>query len=376
MEVLVRRFHQIKIIMMMVFFRICGSFILTKPWVLIERGDDARDNAYFFYRYLKKNHPEQKVYYIIDKNSPDYYKVKENAVHFGSIKNYWAVAIADKIISSHGYTGMPNMTRKLFHFLRMHEKYYFLQHGVIKDDLPSLHYDQMGVRLFICGAKPEYEYVREEFGYPPGSVQYTGLARYDTLHDVKTKNQILIMPTWRMYITDEKNFLESEYYRQWNRVLTDSGLAEYLEKNDLSAIFYPHYEVQKYLRCFRTASDRIILADFANYDVQTLLKESKLLVTDYSSVFFDFAYMRKPVVYFQFDQHEFFSRHYGRGYFSYQTMGFGPVTEHVETTVEAIIQSAEYGFLSTDTYRKRMEAFFPLYDQKNCERIYDAVCSL
>ena len=376
MDVLIRRLHQIKVIIMMIFFSICSFFIFTKPWVLIERGDDARDNAYFFYLYLKKNHPEQKVYYIIDNNSPDYCKVKENAVHFGSVKNYWAVAIAEKIISSHGYTGIPHMTQKLFHFLRINQKYYFLQHGVVKDDIPSLHYDQTGVRLFVCGAKPEYEYIREEFGYPPGSVQYTGLARYDTLHDAKTKNQILIMPTWRMYITDENHFLESAYYRQWNQILTDPRLAEYLEKKDLSAIFYPHYEVQKYLHLFHTGSDRIILADFANYDVQTLLKESKLLVTDYSSVFFDFAYMRKPVVYFQFDQDKFFAKHYNRGYFSYQKMGFGPVTESVESTVDTIIQSAECVFLPTDAYRERMEAFFPLYDQKNCERIYDAICSL
>lgn len=357
----------------MIFFRICSFFIFTKPWVLIERGDDARDNAYFFYRYLKIHHPEQKVYYIIDKNSPDYHKVKENAVHFGSVKNYWAVAIAEKIISSHGYTGMPNMTQKLFHFLRMHKKYYFLQHGVVKDDIPTLHYDQTGVQLFICGAKPEYDFIQEKFGYPAGAVQYTGLARYDTLHDAKPRDQILIMPTWRMYITDEKLFLESEYYRQWNQVLMDPCFAEYLEKNELSAIFYPHYEVQKYLRHFQSGSDRIILADFANYDVQTLLKESKLLVTDYSSVFFDFAYMRKPVIYFQFDQDEFFSKHYNRGYFSYQKMGFGPVTESVESTVDAMIRSAECGFLPTDTYRKRMEVFFPLYDQKNCERIYQCI---
>jgi CDP-glycerol glycerophosphotransferase (TagB/SpsB family) len=247
---------------------------------------------------------------------------------------------------------------------------------VTKDDMPQLYFNQTGIQLFVCGAKPEYDYINEKFGYPAGAVQYTGFARYDTLHDAKTKNQILIMPTWRMYIADENSFLESEYYRQWNRILMDHRFAEYLEKNDLSAIFYPHYEVQKYLNLFHTGSDRIVLADFANYDVQTLLKESRLLVTDYSSVFFDFAYMRKPVVYFQFDQDTFFSHHYNRGYFSYQNMGFGPMTESVEATVDAMIQSADCGFVLTDAYRKRMEDFFPLYDQKNCERIYDAICSL
>ena len=325
---------------------------------------------------MKEKHPEQKVYYIIDKNSPDYNKVKEDAVHFGSIKNYWVIATAEKIISTHCCNGLPHINPKLFRFFELHKKHYFLQHGVTKDNNPRLYFEQIGAQLFICGAKPEFDYIADKFGYPSGAVQYTGFARYDTLHDAKTKQQILIMPTWRMFIDNKKHFLESEYYQQWNRVLSDQQLAEYLEKNDLTAIFYPHYEVQKYLHLFHSGSERIILADFANYDVQTLLKESKLLVTDYSSVFFDFAYMRKPVVYFQFDQDDFFSKHYNRGYFSYQKMGFGPVTESVESTVDAIIQSAESGFVPTDEYRKRMQEFFPLYDQNNCKRIYDAIHSV
>ena len=376
MAVLIRHLYQIKMAAILACCSFFSFLCKRRPWVLLERGTDARDNAYFFYRYLKEKHPEQKIYYIIDKNSSDYCKVQEDAVHFGSLKNYWVIATAEKIISSHCFNGLPHMNLRIFRFFNLSQRFYFLQHGVTKDDIPALHFDQTGVQLFVCGAQPEYDYICEEFGYPPRAVQYTGFARYDALHDVKPKDQILIMPTWRMYISDENNFLQSEYYRQWNQILQNKRLEEYLEKNDLSVIFYPHHEVQKYLHLFHGGSKRIILADSANYDVQTLLKESKLLVTDYSSVFFDFAYMRKPVVYFQFDQDEFFSKHYNRGYFSYQKMGFGPVTECVESAVEAMIQSANGGFCLTDGYGKRAQIFFPLYDQKNCERIYDAVRSV
>ena len=376
MDLLKRRFHQIKTGIIYACIKSCSFLCRNRPWVLLERGTDARDNAYFFYRFLKKNYPEKKIYYIIDKDSPDYHKVKEDAVQFGSLKNYWVIATAEKIISTHCYNGLPHINPKLFRFFKLNKKHYFLQHGVTKDDMPQLYFDQTGVQLFVCGAKPEFDYITDRFGYPSGAVQYTGFARYDTLHNAQAKNQILIMPTWRMYITAENDFLQSEYYRQWNQILQNKHLAEYLEKNDLSVIFYPHYEVQKYLRLFHPESKRIILADSANYDVQTLLKESCLLVTDYSSVYFDFAYMRKPVIYFQFDQDEFFSKHYNRGYFSYQKMGFGPVTESVESTVETIIQSADGGFCPADEYAQRMQMFFPLYDQKNCERIYEAICLL
>lgn len=376
MDKLVRRYYQLKMILLMTLLKVLPHSQKQSHWVLHERGTDARDNAYFFYRYLKENHPEQKVYYIIDKNSPDYSKVKEDAVHFGSLKNYWVLAKAEKIIATHVFVGAPGMNLKLFALLGLNRKFIFLQHGVILCDIPPLYYDRTGVQLFICGAEPEYQYIEDRYGYPSGSVQYTGLARYDMLHDIRTKDQILIMPTWRKYISDENSFLESDYYRQWDQLLRDPTLAEYLEKHDMTVIFYPHYEIQKYLHLFHSGSDRIILADFAGYDVQTLLKESKLLVTDYSSVYFDFAYMRKPVVYFQFDRDEFFGIHYTQGYFSFSNMGFGPVTETVESTVDSIMQSADLGFLVTDMYRKRMEEFFPLYDQRNRERIYDAIRSL
>ena len=68
-----------KMIPLMAFSKVLSCFQKEKHWVLHERGTDARDNAYFFYRYLKEKHPEQKIYYIIDKTSVDYEKVKKDA---------------------------------------------------------------------------------------------------------------------------------------------------------------------------------------------------------------------------------------------------------------------------------------------------------
>ena len=91
---------------------------------------------------------------------------------------------------------------------------------------------------FREGREPEFDYITGKFGYPSGVVQYTGFARYDTLHDAQTKNRILIMPTWRMYITNENSFMQSEYYRQWNEILQNKHLVDFLEKKDLSVVFY------------------------------------------------------------------------------------------------------------------------------------------
>lgn len=373
MKNILLRWKQIKFIPWVFLFKFIGFFIKKKHWVIFERGVDARDNGYFFYKYVKENHPEQKVYYVIDRNSADFYKVKEDAVAYGTIKSYWMIAVANKIISSHYGAGIPHMNNKTFKLCGFEKNYYFLQHGIIKDKLTALFGSEISVKLFVCGAAPEYEYVKETYGHPDGVVQYTGLARYDSLHDFQVKNQILLMPTWRTTIHGQTDITDSMYYKQWQGVLQNKRLKEFLEKNNVQLIFYPHFEVQRFTHDFMSDSENVKIADFENYDVQTLLKESKLLVTDYSSVYFDFAYMKKPVVYFQFDREEFFGKHYEKGYFDYDTMGFGDVCFDVESTVDSILKIAKNNFVPEDIYADRRKSFFPLDDTKNCERIYEIV---
>ena len=345
----------------------------SKHWVLMERGDDARDNGYSLYKYIKEKHPEQKVYYFIDRKSPDYAKVKDDAVQLGSMNSYFLLASAKKLVSTHYAAGTPMMSAKLFKFLGLHRTFYFLQHGIIKDNLPLLYGDVAPMRLFVCGAKPEYDFVKATFGHPAEVVQHTGLARFDCLHDVKTKRQILVMPTWRTYVTNEQQFLASDYFKHWQGILDNCSLIERLERDDIQLVFYVHYGMQPYVHHFTSPSKQIMIARFEDYDVQTLLKESAVLVTDYSSVFFDFAYMRKPVVYYQFDEETFFDKHYQRGYFSYREMGFGDVCASEEETVASMLKIIDHGMQLEQRYVKHMEDFFPLHDQMNCQRIYDFI---
>ena len=44
-------------------------------WLVGERGTDARDNGYWFYRYLRTQHPELRAYYVITADSPDAAKI-------------------------------------------------------------------------------------------------------------------------------------------------------------------------------------------------------------------------------------------------------------------------------------------------------------
>ncbi len=348
----------------------------TESWVICERGTDARDNGYAFYCYMVQQHPEIQVHYLITPDSADYSKVAAHAVAYGSWKNYRVVAKADKILSTHCYTALPVKAEKLWRRLGLPNRFYFLQHGITEGKLPYLFGDRTKMRFFCSGAVPEWEYIRANYLHPAEVVQCTGFARYDHLLPFSVKQQILVMPTWRRYLKDEHTFLQSEYYQTWNAVLRDEQLMEFLSKTQTKLVFYPHYEIQPYLKHFTPGSEQVVLADFDHYDVQQLLKESILLVTDWSSVHFDFAYMNKPCVYYQFDSERYHQQHYKKGYFDIDTDGFGSVVSDHTSLLNAILAAAEAKFVVQPIYQARVNAFFAYRDQRNCERIYQAVTHL
>jgi CDP-glycerol glycerophosphotransferase (TagB/SpsB family) len=101
-----------------------------------------------------------------------------------------------------------------------------------------------------------------------------------------------------------------------------------------------------------------------------------MLVTDYSSVFFDFAYMEKPVMYYQFDATKFQKYHYRQGVFSYQEHGFGPVIDNCDCAVDYIIDRIRSNYRMEDKYVDRVSDFFAYTDKKNTERNFEAICEL
>lgn len=348
-------------------FRIDNSDV----WLVSEMGTDARDNGWHFYNYLKKEHPEIDVKYVIYKKSQDLDRIaKEDRVYFRSINHYILFLTAGKLISSHVMGFSPEfslfarMDRK--GLVKTKGKRVFLQHGITKDFIPNLTKEKLDVDLFICGAKPEYEYICKKFGHPKGVVKYTGFARFDKLKD-ESKNQILVMPTWRHSLKYEKDFESTKYYRAWQSFLSDERLHGFLEKNNTRLVFYPHYEMQKYIGNFATKSKNITIAKKKDYDIQQLLKESKLLITDYSSVYFDFAYMQKPVIYYQFDYDDYRKNHYAQGYFNYSKNSFGPIVKNKKELVNKILEPIDA------IYKNREACFFELRDENNCERIFAAI---
>ena len=58
-------------------------------WLICDNKNEARDNGYWFFKYLCEQHPEQDAVYAINKRSPDYQKVRDlgKTVRYGSFRH-------------------------------------------------------------------------------------------------------------------------------------------------------------------------------------------------------------------------------------------------------------------------------------------------
>ena len=360
-------------------------------WLLCDSRYEAGDNAFWLFKYIREEQPHIDVVFALDKKSRQYERVKAlgKVVQYGSVKHWIYYLVADKNVSSQKM-GKPNAA--ICYVLEVYgiikNKRAFLQHGIITADLTFLHYQHTKMKLFVTSTQDEWEYVNKVYEYPEGAVVKLGLCRFDGLHNYNVKKkQLLIMPTWRMYIRNEiagdkeslaKEFMKTDYYRFWNGLLESTEFIDFIEKENIDVVFYPHREMKDFLHCFKLKSDNIKLLSHNESDVQTVLKDSAMLITDYSSVSMDFAYMKKPLIYYQFDYEQFRSGHHPEGYFSFNDDGFGPVCDSWNEVVENLtkVYDKEQGFINEEKYLSRHKKYFDLYDNHNCKRNYEAIAKM
>lgn len=362
-------------------------------WLVAEKTDEARDNGYWFYRYLRLQHPEVPAYYVISPDSADYHKVaefgKDNIVIPDTFRHKILFWSAQYNTCSQPHTDYFSTYRPLIGLRSKQQINTFLQHGIIKDNLShGIDADQSGFDLFVTAATREQEAVIKRHGYTLSTCILTGLCRYDNLplnHENKSRT-ILIMPTFRHWIMtasrnriptaeEREKFLNDPFCTVYKSLLYSARTKRLLEKHGYTILFYPHYCAQPFLDCFeeKTGDERIILASNLQYDVQKLLIDSDILITDFSSIFFDFAYMKKPEIFYQFDEEKYRAGHYEEGYFKYRQDAFGPVFEKECEVLDYLEKILDNGSLMEKKYEERVNDFFAFNDHNNCERIYRAI---
>ena len=354
------------------------------PWLFIDRLNLADDNAEHLYRWIKRNHPNRNIYFILDKESPHWERLAREGfdlVEFKSNRHKELAKACSKIISSHidGYVINPFDDNTL-----IGKQVVFLQHGVTYNNLSRWLNTKKRIDLFCVTCRDEMAAIVSNgspYKYSEKEVVLTGFARHDNLMRLsrvkRSERCILIMPSWRQYIfgnhltsDDDKleAFKRSSYANGWKNLLCSQEFKSFVEKYSFRVIFCGHPNVRPYVSTLNMPL--FIEIDDGSSSVQLLFSRSQIMITDYSSIAFEMGKLRRPVVYYQFDKEEFYSNHtVQKGTWSFEKDGFGPVAHTVSDVID------ELNGLVTPQEAKNSD-FFAFNDEKNCLRIYQAICNL
>jgi CDP-glycerol glycerophosphotransferase (TagB/SpsB family) len=363
----------------------------------MDRVNDADDNGERLFEHLRATRPDVNAWFVIAGDSADWQRLKgageRRLVAWGSFRWRMLMLNCRWLLSSHADRGLVEPTAVMRLARGRPWKFGFLQHGVIKDDL-SLWLNNRDIDLFVVSTPAELASVAGNgTGYivTAKETRNTGLPRFDRLLEkggaVKPRERdlVIVAPTWRTRLTlpldprtqrrmVDQRFADSDFLRAWMGLIRSERVRDAIAKRGWRLGFMPHPNLQPVL-------DQLDLPDwveplsFAGTDVQGMYARCALLVTDYSSVAFNVAYLDRPVVYFQFDRAEYArGAHMGRqGYFDYERDGFGPVVEDLAGAEKAVVAAVRHGPRPARDFQARIDATFTVRDGGACARVVAAI---
>ncbi|RLQ86730.1 CDP-glycerol glycerophosphotransferase family protein [Planomicrobium sp. Y74] len=344
-------------------------------WLVGERSNTAQDNGIVLFHWLIE-HTDVEAYYVIEEDSLDYEPIQhmKNVLVFGSPEHFEVAFRAGVLLCTHDIENILPYKPAHGFFGYENTKKIFLQHGVLGRKNVEYHKRnyELPFDLFIVSSDPEKEaVVMEEMGYSDEEVAVTGLARFDRLVQNKKPRDILLMPTWRDWINTDEAFLASEYYLAYTNLIQNEKLLRLLDEHNINLNFYPHYRAQNYFQNgIRDMHERIKFIPLGSVTVQRLLIRHALLITDYSTVSFDFTLLDKPVVFYHFDAERFFRRGILR---PLDETFIGGIASHEEELVSIIEDRILHDFAN---FNIDISGIIKYQDQDNCRRIYESVRGL
>ena len=194
-----------------------------------------------------------------------------------------------------------------------------------------------------------------EIGYPRNDILFKKNTKEDIeeikerLNIPKDKKVILYAPTWR-----DNEFHKNGIYKFATEMDFDA-MKEALEDDFVLIVKY-HYSVKENIDWDKYAP--FIIECNETWDIQELYLISDILITDYSSVMFDYAILKRPMLFFTYDL-EFYKNKLRDFYFDMVAEVPGPLVETTEDLIGEIksLDNEEYFEKYGDKYRKFNEKF-------------------
>lgn len=203
-----------------------------------------------------------------------------------------------------------------------------------------------------------------ETGYPRNDLMFTYTEQYaetvrQSLGIPNEKKIILYAPTFRDNMHDGTGYVYDTHL-DFDRLKQKLG-------NEYAVLFRAHYFVANQ---FDFEKHSGFVYNVSNIDdITPLYTISDILITDYSSVFFDYANLKRPIIFYMYDLNEY--KDSIRGFYIDIDELPGPIIEEEIELPKAIKEAMKGTFVADEKYKKFNEKYNYLDDGNASRRVVE-----
>jgi len=204
-----------------------------------------------------------------------------------------------------------------------------------------------------------------EVGYPRND--YLSNYKKDDINKIKkelnlplNKKIILYAPTWR----DNQHQSNIGYTYKTE---VDFGYLDECISDDYVILFRAHYFISN---SFDFDKYKNFIYDVSKYDdINKLYVVSDILITDYSSVFFDYSILKKPIIFYMYDLEEYQNKL--RDFYIDLNELPGNIVQNEDELIEELEKCKNYKY--DKRYKNFNDKFTYLEDGKSSKRVVEGV---
>lgn len=350
-------------------------------YVILNEAGRSGSNGFIFYRYLKKYHPEVDV--VLVEPWPSAHLAFKTWLKIGRAKHIFTThqpfKIKSKQVLSCFWHGIPLKKMALMSNNTSYKSDCRNIKSWQKADYISSSSSLYETLMTSCISVKASKYVRTGFPridalYNPEVTKADVLKQYFNVTDVTAKIGVY-MPTFRYELEDDSimdkisrgNFFAFDYFDL-------SKLEQVLQKKNKYLIVKLHpYEMKKIDEKCKNYDHIYFLKDIDlfkfNYDMYDLLGNTDFLITDFSSVYFDYLHLDKPI---------YFVTNFLKEYEKTRGLLMGPYADIVPgAKINTFVELLDILENDTDTFaaarHQWLNMTYEIDFQQNCKRCFDAL---
>lgn len=344
----------------------------------------ANESGYYvFEEIMRRKDVKSKVYFVIDKNCPDFNKVyskyPNNTIIKYSFKHYLYIYISKYFISSElsNHVINPRLYIRSINNEISKKPLVFLQHGIMfakPVDNPAaagFKKSNSAINFFKCVVSSDLEASQFHIlGFNNSDLIKCGLPKFDISKMDEKADKILIMLTYRYWeealVMNPETITKTTYYNAYMEILDALEKEGLLDKVLISC--HP-----KFAECIIKAAPKY--EPLVEKDINKALENAKIFITDYSSASYD-AHYRGAYVIYNWKERDYLIENYKAIPPVNDDNCDGVPTFSTEELVNEIKKAIDNNFVMDPMYEERYRKINEFHDGKNGERLVDALVEL